>query len=578
LRAFSQQEEKMRISGETKNQATQQATSTNQRLADLTTIGWLSLIDPVNNVIIGTMRNDTLSAQAEGDLVFGLAGDDDLSSAFNRTGLIGGRGHDALTTEVIIPVQGSEPVHGLAIQIGGAGNDALDATVTLQGVDFQQRDLSIEVLLDGGDGNDVINAVANLVIPTFGNVTATTRVLGGRGDDIINAVADTRGAGLLLDNFAMNSVDGGSGDDHIRAQAETDLQGFFATAINVLDGGDGNDVLEASARGRSNVTEMVSNSLDGGRGDDVLRAFNLTDSNGALPVGINELWGDDGNDVLEATHSTDGENGITDVTNRLDGGKGNDSVTANATALGGRVLALNHLEGGDGRDTLTARLDAGALGGVPPVTPDLYDVSNVLNGGSGNDRLEAVLSVRASPGVTDDSRAVNRLDGGSGNDTLMATVVPGTFGFLIDSPAENRLDGGSGNDILVATVAPGAVGASFLNGGSGNDQLTVIGGSENILEGGEGKDTLAGGIGNDDLMGEGGADRFVFAPQSGSDTVDFEKGQDIIDLRPLAAVISSFANLDIEVVGQNSVIHFDNDDDLTVLGVTNLSANDFWFA
>lgn len=532
----------MRIS---KNQAAQQATSTSQRLGDLTAIEWLFLIDPVNDAIIGTRRNDTLSAQAEGDIVFGRAGDDDLSSAFNRTGLIGGRGHDTLTTEVVVPVTGTEPVHGLAIQIGGSGNDALDATVTLQGGDIRDRDVTAEVLVDGGRGNDTINAVANVVRPTFGNVIVTTRVLGGSGDDTIDALADTRGAGGV-DNFAMNSVDGGSGDDHIRAQAETELVASHATAMNVLDGGDGNDVLDASARGRSISTELVSNSLHGGRGDDVLRAFNFTNSDFGTPVGINELWGDEGRDVLEATHSAS-FNGVTDVTNRLDGGKGDDSLNADITGNGGSVRALNHLDGGDGQDTLIARLDVVAVGGAP-VLPR-YDVANVLNGGSDNDHLEAFLST-------------------------VLIVRPD-----VSSRAENRLDGGSGHDTLVATVAPGTVpGSSFLDGGAGNDQLTVFGGSGNVLNGGDGNDTLVGGIGDDELIGEGGADRFVFAPQSGHDTVDFEKGQDILDFRALAATVSSFADLDIDVIGQDSVIHFDTDDDLTVLSVTDLSESDFLFA
>ncbi|MGI6854242.1 calcium-binding protein [Mesorhizobium sp. 1B3] len=315
--------------------------------------------------------------------------------------------------------------------------------------------------------------------------------------------------------------------------------------MNVLNGGDGNDVLDASARGRSISTELVSNSLHGGRGDDVLRAFNFTNSDFGTPVGINELWGDDGSDVLEATHSAS-FNGVTDVTNRLDGGKGDDSLNADITGNGGSVRALNRLDGGDGQDTLIARLDVVAIGGAP-VRP-LYDVANVLNGGSGNDHLEAFLSI-GRPDVT------------------------GT------SPVENRLDGGSGHDTLVATVAPGTVpGSSFLNGGSGNDRLTVFGGSGNVLNGGDGNDTLVGGIGDDDLMGEDGADRFVFAPQSGHDTVDFEKGQDILDFRALAATVSSFADLDIDVIGQDSVIHFDTDDDLTVLGVTDLSESDFLFA
>lgn len=527
----------MRTSGDTKGPAVQ------ARLADFSTIGWLSLIDPVHDTISGTRRGDTLSAQAGGDIVLGLAGNDDLSSAFNRTALVGGKGNDKLTTEVVVPVSGSGPVHGLAIQIGDAGNDTLAATVTLQGGDIRERDAIAEVLLDGGSGNDHIDAVANVALPTFGNVIVTTHVLGGSGADVIHAVADTRGAGGS-DNFAMNFVDGGSGADHIMAQAETELVASHATAINVLYGGDGNDVLDASARGRSISTELVSNSLYGGSGNDMLRAFNLTNSDFGAPVGTNELWGDDGKDVLEATCSAVG-NGLTDVTNFLNGGKGDDTLVADITGNGGRVRALNQLEGGDGKDTLTAHLDVAAIGGGPAIPS--YDVANVLNGGSGNDRLEAFLSI--APRFSDGSRA------------------------------ENRLDGGSGNDILVATVAPDSGPASsILNGGAGKDQLTVFGGSDNILNGGDGNDILTGGIGNDHLNGQGGADRFVFGLQNGHDTVDFQKGQDVIDLRALAATIGSFADLAIERVGANSVIHFDPDNDVTVLGTTNLSANDFWFA
>ncbi len=548
LAAFAKMEEKMVILGVAKSQSTQRATSISKLLADITSIEWLSLIDP-SNVIVGTQRNDTLSAKAEGDIVFGLAGNDELSSTFNRTALVGGSGSDKLTTKITVPLQGAQPVHGLAIQSGGTGNDTLCAIVTLQGGDVtvQDRDLTAKVLLDGGHGNDVITAKANVALPVFANVSVTTRVLGGSGNDTINAVADASGA--LDGNFAKNSVDGGSGNDCITARAQTEFNGFTAKAINVLCGGNGNDVLDASAKGVSNDTELVSNTLHGGRGDDVLRAFNLTDSNSGAPVGINELWGDKGNDVLKATHFTDGENTITDVTNRLDGGKGDDCLKAVSTAHGGFVLALNQLKGGNGKDVLTACLDVDAHGGRSIPDVNLYDVSNVLDGGSGNDHLKAVLSVKAFPFVTDDSRA------------------------------ENCLNGGSGNDTLLATVASGSVGASFLNGGSGNDQLTVFGGSENVLKGGDGKDTLTGGIGNDDLIGGSGDDQFIFVLQNGHDTADFQKGKDVIDLTALAAIdIHNFGDLDIELSGGNSIIHFDVDNDLTIAGVSNLSASDFWFA
>lgn len=519
-----------------------------QRMADVATLEWLYLINPIN-IVIGSNRADVLGAKAQGDVVAGLGGNDALSSTFNRTALLGGDGNDKLTTKIVVPLQGAQDVHGLAIQSGDAGNDTLNAILSLRGgnVTLHDRDLTAKLFLSGGQGNDLISASANLVLPVSGNVTLENHILGGSGNDIIHAIADAHGA---LDNQVVkNCIAGGTGNDNITAQAKTEFNGSVAEAINVLSGGSGNDVLNASALGMSNATKLVSNTLYGGDGNDVLKAYNLTDSNSRAPVGINELWGGQGNDILKATHFTDGENTLTDVTNRLDGGEGNDNLSAVSTARGGFVTALNQLKGGEGNDALVTRLDADAHGGPGFPGRDLYHVSNVLDGGSGNDHLEAFLSVKTGFAAPDGSEAAN------------------------------RLYGGSGNDMLLATVERGSVGASFLDGGLGNDHLTVVGGSKNVLKGGDGNDILTGGVGNDTLMGGNGADRFDFALQNGHDTADFQKGKDIIDVKALAAIgIHHFGDLDIELTGGNSILHFDSSNDLTIAGVSNLGASDFWFA
>ena len=50
----------------------------------------------------------------------------------------------------------------------------------------------------------------------------------------------------------------------------------------------------------------------------------------------NELWGGDGDDELDAMHETDGENVLTELTTVLDGGKGNDRLRAESKAWGER--------------------------------------------------------------------------------------------------------------------------------------------------------------------------------------------------------------------------------------------------
>ena len=100
-----------------------------------------------------------------------------------------------------------------------------------------------------------------------------------------------------------------------------------------------------------------------------------------------------------------------------------------------------------------------------------------------------------------------------------------------------------------------------------------------MLDGGDGKDTLTSGIGDDTMFGGDGADTLVFAAQNGHDTAHFEQGRDIIDLTALASTnINDFGDLNIKPDGANTVIHFDENNSLTVLGVNDLTSGDFWFA
>ena len=172
---------------------------------------------------------------------------------------------------------------------------------------------------------------------------------------------------------------------------------------------------------------------------------------------------------------------------------------------------------------------------------------------------------------------------------VLTSIVTGMLALSADAAAQDYptrpitlvvpYAAGGGNDVLVATVADGSAGTSLLHGGSGNDRLTVVGGSANVLDGGSGKDRLTGGTGDDHLIGGRDADWFIFAPGNGHDTLEFERDGDRIDLTAFAASgIHTFDDLDIEVAGGDSIIRFTADDDITVAGVDKLRADDFLFA
>lgn len=83
------------------------------------------------------------------------------------------------------------------------------------------------------------------------------------------------------------------------------------------------------------------------------------------------------------------------------------------------------------------------------------------------------------------------------------------------------LDGGSGNDTLVTTS-----GADTVYGGLGNDSLNAGSGND-ALFGGEGKDTLVAGSGDDTINGGAGNDSI--SAGTGDDTIVAGEGNDVID-------------------------------------------------
>lgn len=196
-----------------------------------------------------------------------------------------------------------------------------------------------------------------------------------------------------------------------------------------------------------------------------------------------------------------------------------------------------------------------------------------MEGGLGDDQIDASILLDVANA---NSRATNGLYGGDGGDNLQAIIHIATYNTTIykSDPAAtppipvvavNTLSGGAGGDVLLARIqidatvtddpsflypgSPDAVSVapiaySRLDGGAGNDMLTVIGGNGNVLIGGAGNDILIGGDGQDTFTGGWGADRFVFArtgssPASPDVITDFATGQgDKIDFSAMSVTMS----------------------------------------
>jgi len=258
--------------------------------------------------------------------------------------------------------------------------------------------------------------------------------------------------------------------------------------------------------------------------------FNGTPGDDTLTgtAGDDDMHGFDGNDGLLGLQGND----------LLDGGNGHDFLRGregNDQIFGG--ADDDYLDGGDGDDLLDggSGIDRAAysVGAVAGVTVDLNIVGIAQNTGQGFDTLigiEHVSGTRFNDILTGDN-GDNWIWGGSdgsgvtGNDILSGN---GGNDLIWVGTGNHLLDGGTGNDTLslfgnqtditaagvtVSLLLQGAAqdteqGMMTLNGfenlsGSIYDDFLTGDGNDNKLLGDIGNDSLVGGAGNDTLYGDG---------------------------------------------------------------------------
>lgn len=471
-----------------------------------------------NDLLAGTLLDDTIRGHGGADQIAGGSGNDTLDGGDGNDflwgddgddTLIGGTGHDILSggsgNDRLIGGDGDdklEDMEGNDVLEGGDGNDTITA-----GIGYGQD--GSDTTVDGGDGDDQIEVVINIA-----------SVKGGSGNDIIRVVDPGRynppaSQPLLLD--------AGAGDDHIyllggigRSVTATGGAGIdtwhlgkqtLAQRLTITDfapgaGGDVIDVyglfdiapggnpfgesarLKLVQRGADTMLQYRPLELDTTNGwidlillkDTLLSRLTAANFGGADPGGADkgkELFGTDKADRLSGTELED----------TLHGGAGNDILSGHGGA--------DVLYGDAGNDTL--------LGGAG---------DDRLYGGDGDDHLE-------------DNEGGNLLDGGDGSDWL-----------TVDGTEASTLLGGAGNDVLLAHG-----GNHTLDGGAGDDQLAFIskdgaGATTATVRGGDGNDTIELRLhGSTIVNAEGGAgrDTFNLSARTGAAMLaisDFEAGED----------------------------------------------------
>lgn len=396
-----------------------------------------------------------------------------------------------------------------------SGNDRLRATAegqtinALGGNDWLRSTFNDSTLY-GGNGHDRITVALDMADPNETDFARSAMLYGGNGNDRLVSHLSVQSSEEA--RFEVSSwQSGGTGNDTISI--------FAAATDEDLTGSGG--LFDFDVYGGSGADDIWievngagavnSNFVSAGAGADIVYIFSDA-HNGIRDSGNvkNEVEAGDGDDdVIVSAESGWLGGGSTNV---IWGGEGNDRLEALVRAESG----LNTLYGGDGKDTLIATGEVGA--------DTTADIENYVEGGAGDDTIDL-------NGVSFGYSAVvrNEAYGGAGDDTITSIAQCGNAinSVATDGMIEALLYGGAGNDTLTATSTfyiadqeDDPEGGATLYGGTGNDILRVYGAVENTLDGGTGDDVLIGGAGADRIIGGAGADTLRGA--AGNDTFVFQ--------------------------------------------------------
>ena len=469
----------------------------------------------IENLIVNGGPDGIVSGTAGDDLIDGSYLDPNLEQVDNNDGILGTTGDQ----DLIQGGTGDDTIYaGQADDTAVGGPDTLtSASESLNwstegiGTDvsggFTQNtgfaNITVAVTNDGAMNQSSVNGSTQYVDTAAGEIfdPNSSLALGGNGGPDVATVDFT--SDIPLDNvsFRINDIDSGTWVDIL--------------TVNAFDA-DGNAIpVTLTAAGNDIVTGQT---VTGGAGND-----SQADATGSVlveiagPVARFEVSYQNGSTGGQVAYVTDVHFTATDTdadtiygeqgADNLSGGAGNDTIY------------------GDQMDVDLAALASGTTGTPTSVTfenqsPYAVQLAEVGPGGA----LTVVSTIAAGGSVTQPSTTETNwviLDPETGDvlEVFEAPADASTQSFV--SGADDIISGGAGEDIL-----SGDFGNDTIDGGADAD--TISGGSgDDAIQGGTGDDTLFGDAGSDNILGGEGVDT-IFGG-TGADTIDGGAGADIID-------------------------------------------------
>lgn len=412
--------------------------------------------------------------------------------------------------------RGSDSTVGSEAFSGRMGADSIDGGLGLNKSNYIWDIGGVVVWLGAKGATTAPNAALTDVVQSgytgvakdgWGNIDQLVNIQGSEGSAYEDVLIGNAESNRFDGRGGIDFIDGGAGFDwaeynNAPAGVTVDLVNQAATS----DGWGSTDLL--------NGIEAVQGSMyqDTLTGDALANQFDAMDGNDAVSAG-------EGNDTVNGGIGND----------TLDGGSGDDVLAGNdgddvLKAGGGK----DYLLGGAGNDNLQLT-PSNTWSSSYRAKNDFLTAASVQNTDlkyvnlSGKNRFDAVSN--GGDGI--DSVSLT-----SSNDALFADDA---FSQLNSQAAAeisrlvaiDSIDAGAGDDLVDLTTTKFSLAGLTVLGGLGNDTLWGGSGADSI-NGGEGLDVLLGAAGNDTLTGGLGNDVFLFAANSGQDTIsDFANGDKV---------------------------------------------------
>lgn len=517
-----------------------------------------------DDVLVGTIYNETLdgldgadviSGGDGADVINGGDGDDQLNGGVGVDTIIGGAGNDLLGSLIANENMGSDTY----VFAAGHGNDVLREGDLGSNIVWFQDTLQTEVTLtwsgddlvitfDGRPGDSLtlsdIRTAERVSTIRFANDSVWSYA------DLINeALAQQAGPGddVLTGSSGRDVLVGGLGDDVIHGAASS----FSEGDVYLYRQGDGNDVIYASYSYTDD--ELILKGITPGdvtisrNGDDAVLTFS-----GGGSVTLHDQFDNLGWNVMERIVFDDGT--VWSQRDLIYEIQGSLSAATVAGTPGSETLTgttgRDGFDGGAGDD----RLEGG--GGADTYFFGAGDGHDVIRDNGGDDAFEAdsIVLDAASADVTVARSGVNVvLTLATGETLTIENFFVSNSTRLNSTSAIERVIFSDGTEWDAAHLAQ----AAWIRGGAGDDTLAGTGGDD-TLAGGAGDDVMTGGAGNDVFVVRSGDghDSVSDLSLTGHDTIWFQDAL-ISDIRVLIGQGDDHGTLLIERLDQTGSVRID---------------------